>query len=276
MAERTISELLSSMMKRIDLLERRGMRKNGGSGSLKVTQLGSSDNLNDIYKLGIYECPHNNYASDPNNYPLERSGILEVIEGDQRILQRYSAESGLTSLTWERFFYNGSWGQWRIVGDFARIANYNVRLSIHNPYSGLYVLENNGYGYDWSNNRWRLCTTPWINLTVRSGYGVHSGYTPQMRLLNGVLYARGAISKNSGSFGDGYEVIATVPTGINNAFSDPGWATVSTLHGAGGHLTFRGYWDSGRDLRVYYSRATGSQSAAYTTINGFSGKIIDD
>jgi hypothetical protein len=98
----------------------------GPNGNFGATELGATENLNDIIVPGLYTQSSNAEASGGLNYPGVNAyaGLLEVFSNtnnstpNNMIWQRYTfyATSSYPNFWFQRAYYNGTWQSWVQMG----------------------------------------------------------------------------------------------------------------------------------------------------------------
>lgn len=98
----------------------------GPNGNFGATELGATENLNDIIVPGLYTQSSSSEATGPLNYPGSNAlaGLLEVFSNtnnttpNNMIWQRYTvyATSSYPNFWFQRSYYNGTWGTWVQMG----------------------------------------------------------------------------------------------------------------------------------------------------------------
>lgn len=103
--------------------------------------------------------------------------------------------------------------------------------------------------------------TGWVNLTLKSGWTVQQGNTPALRRIGNVVYAKGTVSRASGT---GNIELADIPAGFepfHSTFYFP--STISSSTNTNG-LVANGV------ININYSSA----SSAFVSLHGLSGYLV--
>ncbi|WP_246818702.1 pyocin knob domain-containing protein [Corynebacterium sp. HMSC074C01] len=83
--------------------------------SQPLTDLGSSEHLDNLTTTGVYHQALSRNTDVNNGYPEAQAGLLEVISppGVQMVYQRYTVYN--SRALYFRGFYGSSWGPWKKV-----------------------------------------------------------------------------------------------------------------------------------------------------------------